>query len=316
MPIVIAPNPLDAVAIGFGPVARGVRGAQGCSVLLDERLTSRHVGGSGRSRSTIIILALASITLLTLDFQGVGIVDGVRDGARTVFGPVESAADAVVDPFRDAWNGAFSYDELEAENERLRGQLEEVAGDEVALDEVTQQLKALEEEVDLSPPAGFRAVAARVISQPSSNFDRTIEIDVGSEDGIAESMPVVTGAGLAGRVLRVSGDRSVIQLANDIDFAVGVRLVSTRDVGLARGQGQGTPLIIDDGSVEVDSDVETGENVVTNGGVRSAYPSGVPVGKVTSVERNQLGVPTVEIDLVVELSRLSFVSVLVPEGGG
>jgi rod shape-determining protein MreC len=274
------------------------------------------VGGSGRSRSTIIILALASITLLTLDFQGVGIVDGVRDGARTVFGPVESAADAVVDPFRDAWNGAFNYDELESENERLRGQLEEVAGDEVALDEVTEQLKALEEEVDLSPPAGFRAVAARVISQPSSNFDRTIEIDVGSEDGVAASMPVVTGAGLAGRVLRVSADRSVIQLATDIDFAVGVRLVSTRDVGLARGQGEGKPLIIDDGSVEVDSEVETGENVVTNGGVRSAYPSGVPVGKVTSVERNQLGVPTVEIDLVVELSRLSFVSVLVPEGGG
>ncbi len=29
MPIVIAPNPLYAVAIGFGPVARGVRRAQG-----------------------------------------------------------------------------------------------------------------------------------------------------------------------------------------------------------------------------------------------------------------------------------------------
>ena len=277
-------------------------------------MTPRHVGGSGRSRSTIIILALASITLLTLDLQGVAIVDGVRDGARTVFGPVESAADAVIDPFRDAWNGAFNYDELEAENEQLRGQLEEVAGDEVALDEVTQQLKALEEEVDLSPPAGFRAVAARVISQPSSNFDRTIEIDVGSGDGIAENMPVVTGAGLAGRVLRASGDRSVIQLANDIDFAVGIRLVTTRDVGLATGQGDGKPLIIDE-SLEANSEVETGENVVTNGGARSAYPSGVPVGKVSSVERYQLGVPTVEVDLIVELSRLSFVSVLVPEGG-
>ncbi len=269
------------------------------------------MGGSGRSRSTIIILALASITLLTLDLQGVAIVDTARDGARTVFGPVESAADAVIDPFRDAWNGAFTYDELEAENERLRGQLEEVAGDEVALEEVTAELEALQEEVDLSPPAGFRAVAGRVISQPSSNFDRTIEIDVGSDDGIGENMSVVTGAGLAGRVDRVSADRSVIQLANDIDFAVGVRLVTSRDIGLANGQGEGNPLRIE--SLEVDSEMETGENVVTNGGARSSFPSGVPVGKVTDVDRNQLGVPTAEVDLIVDLSRLSFVSVLVPE---
>ena len=273
------------------------------------------MGGSGRARSTIIILVLASITLLTLDFQGVAVVDGARDGARTVFGPVESAADAVIDPFRDAWNGAFSYDELEAENEQLRGQLEELAGDEVALAEVTAQLEALEAEAELSPPAGFRAVSGRVISQPSSNFDRTIEIDVGSKDGVGEGMSVVTGAGLAGRVERVSSDRSVIQLANDIDFAVGVRLVSTRDVGVARGQGEGKPLIIAE-ALEVNSEVETGENVVTNGGARSAFPSGVSVGKVTSVERDPLGVPTVEVDLIVDLSSLSYVSVLAPEAGG
>lgn len=278
-------------------------------------MTPRHVGGSGRSRSTIIILALASITLLTLDFQGVAIVDGARDGARTVFGPVESAADTVIDPFRDAWSGAFRYDELEAENERLRAQLEELAGDEVALAEVTAQLEALEAEAELSPPGGFRAVSGRVISQASSNFDRTIEIDVGSKDGVGEGMSVVTGAGLAGRVERVSSDRSVIQLANDIDFAVGVRLVSTRDIGVARGQGEGKPLIIAE-ALEVNSEVETGENVVTNGGARSSFPSGVSVGKVTSVERNQLGEPTVEVDLIVDLSRLSFVSVLVPEDGG
>ena len=231
-------------------------------------MTPRHVGGSGRSRSTIIILALASITLLTLDFQGVAIVDGARDCARTVFGPVESAADTVIDPFRDAWSGAFLFADLEADNERLSAQLDELAGDDVALAEVTAQLEALEAEAELSPPGGFRAVSGRVISQASSNFDRTIEIDVGSKDGVGEGMSVVTGAGLAGRVERVSSDRSVIQLANDIDFAVGVRLVSTRDIGVARGQGEGKPLIIAE-ALEVNSEFETGENVGKNGGALS-----------------------------------------------
>ena len=43
----------------------------------------------------------------------------------------------------------------------------------------------------------------------------------------------------------------------------------------------------------MNSEVETGENVVTNGGARSSFPSGVSVGKGTSVRRNQLGEPTV-----------------------
>ncbi len=273
------------------------------------------MGGSGRSRSTIIILALASITLLTLDFQGVAVVDTVRDGARTVFGPVESAADAVIDPFRDAWNGAFDYDELTAENERLRSQLEEVAGNEVELEELTARYEALQEQAQLKPPGGYTSVTGRVVSRASSNFDRTIEIDIGSADGAGKGMPVVTGSGLAGKIHRVSSDRSVVLLANDIAFEVGVRMVGSGDVGLAHGSGEGNPLIVD-AALEPETEIEPGENVVTSGLEGSQYPPGVAVGKVTAVERDERGIPTVEVDLIAELSRLSFVSVLIPDEAG
>ena len=41
-------------------------------------------------------------------------------------------------------------------------------------------------------------------------------------------MPVVNGAGLVGKVVLVTGDRSTVQLITDPDFAVGIRLLSTQ----------------------------------------------------------------------------------------
>ena len=81
---------------------------------------------TGRSRFTLLLLVLASITLLTLDFRDTGPVQGLREGAATVFDPVRDATDGVTDPFGNAWNGIVGYDELEDENEQLRRQLDEV----------------------------------------------------------------------------------------------------------------------------------------------------------------------------------------------
>ena len=43
---------------------------------------------TGRSRFTLILLILTSITVLTLDFRGSGFVDDVRGAAMTVFSPI------------------------------------------------------------------------------------------------------------------------------------------------------------------------------------------------------------------------------------
>ena len=59
-------------------------------------------------------------------------------------------------------------------------------------------------------------------------------------------MPVVNGAGLVGRIVQVTPNRSTVQLITDPDFLVGVRLLgSDLATGTARGQGQGEDLLVD-----------------------------------------------------------------------
>ena len=51
---------------------------------------SRRSTRLGRSRFTLLLLVLTSITVLTLDFRGSGVVDDLRGGAATVFGDRKS----------------------------------------------------------------------------------------------------------------------------------------------------------------------------------------------------------------------------------
>lgn len=52
------------------------------------------------SRTRLVVLILASVTLLTIGVRDAPVVRELREGASTVVSPVEGAADAVTKPFR------------------------------------------------------------------------------------------------------------------------------------------------------------------------------------------------------------------------
>ena len=271
---------------------------------------SRRSSRSGRSRFTLVLLVLTSVTVLTLDYRGSGVVDGLRGGAATVFGPVRDAGAWVGRPFADAWNGVFGYNELQDENEALRARIEELEGQRAQSEDAVRQLEELDELNDLQRWTSIPTVVSRVTGGSPSNFQHTVEIDKGTDDGLAEGMPVVTGAGLVGRLVQVSSNRSVVQLVTDPDWSFGVRLARSGRVGVAHGTGEGRPLVIDQG-VERQVDVNVREAVTTSGFGDSIFPPDIPIGRVgeLGIAPDQLS-QVITVDLLAELDDLSYVSVL------
>jgi cell shape-determining protein MreC len=82
----------------------------------------------GRTRFTLVLLILTSITLLTLDFRGFSPLSSVRSAVLDAFEPVGNFASDTMSPVRDAWNGAFDYDNVQSENEALRQRIDELEG--------------------------------------------------------------------------------------------------------------------------------------------------------------------------------------------
>lgn len=266
----------------------------------------------GRSRYTLLVLVLLSVTAITLDFRGGGLIGSLRGAATDVLSPARSAAEAVFDPVRDAVSGITGYGELEDDNEALRARIAELEGDRLRDADAQAELEALLDLRALSSFTDQPTVAARVIGTPVSNFEQTLQLDVGTDDGVTEDRPVVDGSGLVGRVVEVSSTRSTVRLVTDPTSSVGVRLSRSGDLGVVDGVGADRPL--DLGLIDLGTVVEPKELLVTSGVDSSYFPAGIPVGHVEGVEDAGGALErTVTVEPVVDLDRLRFVEVLLAE---
>lgn len=267
---------------------------------------------SNRTRFVLLLLMLTSVTLITVGYRGgraSTALDSVRGAARDVFSPVQRATDAVLRPVGNFFEGTIHYGDLKAENARLREENGRLQGQAATAEQANRELAEIAQLDHLSFVGNIPRVEARVVDTTSSNFQLTLEIDKGRDEGVDKDMPVVAGAGLVGRVVEASRTRATVLLLIDPSFAVGVRDVTTQDVAVATGQGAGRSLRLDNLGSGVKLSV--GETLVTSGLQQSVFPGGVPVGTVASASTpNGALAQDVTVNPVVDLSRLEFVSVL------
>ena len=271
---------------------------------------------SNRSRFVLLLLAATALSLMTLDFRGFGPLENAQTALRGVLEPISGGVDSALSPLRNAWRGATNYDDLVRENDQLRLRVDKFESDPLRVGNAQQQLDELKAQLGITTAANVESRIARVISGSVSNFENNVRIDKGSAAGIRAEMVVVTDAGLVGRVVDVTTNQSVVALADSRDFGVGVRSASAAAPTnfVLRGQGAGRPLLVQ-GALEANT-VTVGSALVTSGLDGSVFPADIVVGTVTKVpasigsaaDRGRLR--GVEVELVVEPSSLSFVTVL------
>lgn len=234
---------------------------------------------SGRNRRLLPLFVASALAFLALDAAGFGPITTVRKTVLSLGQPIGAVFSLMVAPVADTWNGAVHYDEVTQENNELRRRIADLEGQVVGQADVEADLQALLAATEIEYLGDVERVTARVVSDRRTEIERVVEIDKGSEAGILQGMPVVTGHGLAGRVELVTGGRSVIRLITDTDVAVGVR--SSNGLGLTSGHGddglglRATPELAE--AIRLGA-VTDGERFVTSGVDRSLYPPGIPVG--------------------------------------
>jgi rod shape-determining protein MreC len=178
----------------------------------------------GRRRA-ILILLLSSLLILTIDLRGNAIFDAMRSGYNQAMRPFESASEVVSRPIRNAWRGITKYDDLEAENQRLRERIEEQQANDIANQATYSQYLELLAYFELEGPGSYGRVTASVVGESPSNLDQVIEINRGENDGLRTGMAVIATNGVVGRVTSVEPDRARVRLITDTQYAVQVKVV-------------------------------------------------------------------------------------------
>ena len=107
-------------------------------------------------------------------------------------------------------------------------------------------------------------------------------IDRGTQDGIADGMPVVAPGGVVGHVIDVWRNGAKVRVLTDPDSAIAVRPVAHPVTGIAQGHEGSDEIFVDDFGAH--APVHKGDEVVTANIANSVYPPDLPVGTVTAVD--------------------------------
>ncbi len=247
------------------------------------------------------MLVLTSIILITLDLQNSSAVSGLRNIFGMIFRPVESTTRVITRPISNAWHGIFDYNDVLDENDRLREKVAQQEGATVAAAasvRLAQELLALN---GLPTLAGINAVTAQVIGDSPTNFSQTIEINQGSESGIRVGMPVLNAAGLIGKITKIYGDRSVVMLITDPDFALSVKVVNsprqTTTTTIAKSNAAvPSPVVPVEPDATLESEASTTTTTTTTTTIAGFTPS------VTTIPATPSGVSSITVPLASDLA--------------
>jgi rod shape-determining protein MreC len=267
---------------------------------------------SRRRRITLLLVVVTSLALISLDKSGAGIIGSARSGAQDVVAPLQNLADDAINPVRDFFDGLGRGNELEAENSKLRRELAAAQAQVQAGQAASRQLQELNRLYDLPQVSDADGIVASVVDGPTDNFSRTLQLDKGSDAGIAVDMPVVVADGLVGKVVRVSKTRAVVLRLDDPSFGVTVQMLKKDALGpsgFADGQKSSTLLKLT--TLDSSEGLEKGELAITSGKAGSIFPKGLSVGIVTrKVDPATATQQQAQLHPVVDLDRLDLVKVL------
>lgn len=177
-------------------------------------------------RRVVLALLLTGALLLTLDLRGNAVLDTVRDGFSRAMAPVERAADVVTAPVRRSWNSYQKYDDLERENIALRDEIDRQRGTQAAAEASIIDYQLLLALNSLPSLSGIDTAKAQVIGGAANNIDQIVEINKGTDDGIAVGMPVVNQAGLIGKITLANATTSTVMLVTDPRYAIPVEILA------------------------------------------------------------------------------------------
>jgi rod shape-determining protein MreC len=196
-------------------------------------------------------------------------------------------------------------DELRRENQQLKEQQVQTAA-------IARENDQLRELLGWQRQVPWKLKLANVVMQDPSNWWLTLQIDLGSRDGIQKNQPVLTTEGLVGRVSAVNFISSQVTLVGDPNCRVSAMVENaTHDIGVLEAGSRGSSLArLGKLAGSAYGNLKPGQEVITSG-LGGVFPKGIPIGKVVDAQSIAYGAATeANVKLNANLGALEQVWVL------
>jgi rod shape-determining protein MreC len=268
----------------------------------------------------VVGLVVASLVIITVDYRegDSGPLAEMGRAAHTFMAPLQEAVTNATRPVGDFLSGVAHLPSVARENADLKNQVADLQAKIAATSLIQQQNQQLAEDLHLVDSLYPTAVPAMVIANGISNFSYTVTIDQGSDAGIKEDQPVVTGgqdgARLVGIVVSVAANSADVRLLIDPAFSVAGKLATSGETGLVQGGGIQDLTMQDIPASTKFPPSGTPESVFTVsyhvGDQHGRFPPNILIGTVSQVYAGVQPDAEVSISPAVDFSSLETVLVL------
>ena len=194
-----------------------------------------------------------------------------------------------------------SYTKLYQQNQDLKRELQKMMGWKEAalqLEQKNAQLSILNN-VKLNPTINW--VTGQVVADSGSPFNKSVLLNIGSEDGVKDGSAAMGGLGLVGRISGVGKSSSRVILLTDVSSSVPVVVQKTGNKGLIIGDNSASPTL---NFFENSRNLRAGMRLLTSGEGR-VFPPNLLIGTVVLDTSGKL-----RVNLVAKLNELNYLRIL------
>jgi rod shape-determining protein MreC len=152
---------------------------------------------------------------------------------------------------------------------------------------------------------------ASVIMRDPANWWRTVEINLGTRDGVTNDLPVLTADGLVGRISSAGLTRSQVVLLGDPNCKASALVENpAHDTGIISASGPLDNSLAELVYLSGNANLKPGQSVITSG-LGGIFPKGIPIGLVVDSRPVEFGLYTeARVKLSANLGALEQVWVL------
>jgi rod shape-determining protein MreC len=253
-----------------------------------------------RYRNALVLIVVLVAQLLALAVQAKRpAADGADQRSVSLFRHVVIA---VVTPperllhgtgmwFRSLWFGYVDLIHVRRENAGLQQEVDRLRLEQASIAQDAEQGRRLQKMLGFSEHYIYKTQPVQVIGTSGTDQSQVLYIDKGSDDGLAQDMPVITPDGIVGKLKDVFPHTSQVLLVSDPTSGVGVIIESTRTRGILKGRAFGQLQVVD---ISPDSRIKPGDRITTSGGDQ-IFPRGLRVGTVDRILADPEHDPLVDV---------------------
>lgn len=253
------------------------------------------------ARFAFVLLVAASFALMMLGKADTVLAERLRTVIADVASPVIDLMSRPAGVVAEVVGNVRELSAIREENRHLREQNQLLLRWQTVAQQLEAQNDSLKSLLNFVPQPGSTFVTARVVADTGGAFAQSLLVTAGERELVQKGQAVVSGEGLVGRVAEVGRRSSRILLITDINSRIPVVVGNSHQRAILAGDNTNQPRLVYLRSPQA---VVAGDPVVTSGDA-GAFPPGLPVGVVTSINDNEI-----RIEPFLKPDRLDYVRIV------